>query len=76
MVAVCSVVGCCASWPQCFNATFTMESKTAGGSLPIFRDLTADDPEPEITEIESLCMNCSENVCEFKVALIFVILDL
>jgi hypothetical protein len=53
-----------------------MESKTAGGSLPIFRDLTADDPEPEITEIESLCMNCSENVCEFKVALIFVILDL
>ncbi|KZC12656.1 Zinc finger protein ZPR1, partial [Dufourea novaeangliae] len=27
----------------------------------IFRDLTADDPEPETTEIESLCMNCGKN---------------
>ncbi|CAD1477947.1 unnamed protein product [Heterotrigona itama] len=27
----------------------------------IFRDLTADDPEPETTEIESLCMNCEKN---------------
>jgi len=53
-----------------------MESKTGGGSLPIFRDLTADDPKPETTEIESLCMNCGENVCEFKVALMFVILNL
>jgi len=52
-----------------------MESKTVGGSLPLFRDLTADDPEPETTEIESLCMNCGENVSS-KVALIFVILDL
>jgi hypothetical protein len=53
-----------------------MESKTGGGSLPIFRDLTADDQEPETTEIESLCMNCGENVCEVKVALIFLILYL
>lgn len=29
---------------------------------PIFRDLTADDPEPEATEIESLCVNCMKNV--------------
>lgn len=28
---------------------------------PIFRDLTADDPEPETTEIESLCVNCGKN---------------
>ncbi|KAB0804167.1 hypothetical protein PPYR_01137 [Photinus pyralis] len=28
---------------------------------PIFRDLNADDPEPETTEIESLCMNCQAN---------------
>ncbi|GAB0091911.1 ZPR1 [Sergentomyia squamirostris] len=28
---------------------------------PIFRDLNADDPEPETTEIESLCMNCMKN---------------
>ncbi|CAK9800509.1 Zinc finger protein ZPR1 [Anthophora quadrimaculata] len=28
---------------------------------PIFRDLTADDPEPEATEIESLCVNCGRN---------------
>jgi hypothetical protein len=53
-----------------------MESKTGGSSLPIFRDLTADDPERETTEIESLCMNCGENVREFKVAHIFVSLDL
>ncbi|KAF5282600.1 hypothetical protein FQA39_LY05007 [Lamprigera yunnana] len=25
---------------------------------PIFRELRADDPNPEITRIESLCMNC------------------
>lgn len=29
---------------------------------PIFRNLTADDPEPETTEIESLCLNCGQNV--------------
>ncbi|XP_015520476.1 zinc finger protein ZPR1 isoform X1 [Neodiprion lecontei] len=28
---------------------------------PLFRDLTAEDPEPEATEISSLCMNCGEN---------------
>ncbi|XP_076761395.1 zinc finger protein Zpr1 [Xylocopa sonorina] len=28
---------------------------------PIFRDLKADDPEPETTEIESLCVNCAKN---------------
>jgi hypothetical protein len=53
-----------------------MESKTAGGSLPIFRDLTADDPELDTTEIESLCMNCGENVCGVKVVRIFVIFGL
>jgi hypothetical protein len=53
-----------------------MESKTGGGSLSVFRDLTADDPEPEITEIESLCMNCGKNVCEINVVCIFVILSL
>lgn len=31
-------------------------------SKPIFRNLTADDPEPETTEIESLCVNCGKNV--------------
>ena len=29
---------------------------------PIFRDLNAEDPDPETTVIESLCMNCGENV--------------
>ncbi|GJQ86447.1 putative zinc ion binding protein [Trypoxylus dichotomus] len=28
---------------------------------PIFRELNADDPEPEVTEIESLCMRCYES---------------
>lgn len=29
---------------------------------PLFRDLTADEPNPETTVIESLCMNCQQNV--------------
>uniref|UniRef100_S4PYI1 Zinc finger protein ZPR1 n=1 Tax=Pararge aegeria TaxID=116150 RepID=S4PYI1_9NEOP len=28
---------------------------------PLFRDLTAEDTEPEVTEIESLCINCYKN---------------
>ncbi|XP_034838937.1 zinc finger protein ZPR1 isoform X1 [Maniola hyperantus] len=28
---------------------------------PLFRDLTGEDPEPEVTEIESLCVNCYTN---------------
>ena len=52
------------------------QMKQCGGPLSIFRDLAADDPEPETAETESLCMNCGENVCEVKVALIFVSLDL
>ncbi|XP_073966478.1 zinc finger protein Zpr1 [Choristoneura fumiferana] len=28
---------------------------------PIFRDLSAEDPDPEVTEVESLCMNCHAN---------------
>ncbi|XP_063905343.1 zinc finger protein ZPR1 [Zophobas morio] len=32
-----------------------------GTSKPLFRDLDPDDPEPETTEIESLCMNCHAN---------------
>ncbi|XP_050413365.1 zinc finger protein ZPR1 [Patella vulgata] len=27
---------------------------------PLFRDITAEDDDPEITEIESLCVNCEE----------------
>ncbi|KAJ8925894.1 hypothetical protein NQ315_009746 [Exocentrus adspersus] len=29
-----------------------------GTTKPLFRDLNADDPEPETTEVDSLCMNC------------------
>nr|CAH7746195.1 unnamed protein product [Callosobruchus chinensis] len=29
-----------------------------GTTKPLFRDINADDPDPETTEIESLCMNC------------------
>ncbi|XP_075222038.1 zinc finger protein Zpr1 [Lycorma delicatula] len=28
---------------------------------PLFKNLSADDPEPETTEIESLCLNCGGN---------------
>lgn len=34
-----------------------------GENKPLFRNLNAEeDPDPETTEIESLCMNCEENV--------------
>lgn len=29
---------------------------------PLFRDLDAEDVDPETSEIESLCLNCGENV--------------
>ena len=29
---------------------------------PLFKNLQADDPEPEATEIESLCVECEETV--------------
>lgn len=32
---------------------------------PIFRELNADDPDPETTVIESCCMNCFENVISY-----------
>lgn len=35
---------------------------TSATAKPVFRDLQADDPDPEATEIESMCMNCGENV--------------
>ncbi|XP_066249416.1 zinc finger protein ZPR1 [Euwallacea similis] len=28
---------------------------------PLFRDLTGEDPDPEVTVVESLCMNCQQN---------------
>ena len=28
----------------------------------LFRDINAEDEDPEVTEIESVCMNCEENV--------------
>lgn len=34
-----------------------------GTMKPLFRELHADDPDPEATQIDSLCMNCQETVC-------------
>jgi hypothetical protein len=35
---------------------------TEATNKPVFRDLQADDADPEITEISSLCFNCGEDV--------------
>lgn len=35
------------------------------GAKSIFCELSADDLEPEITEIESLCVECGENVSDY-----------
>jgi hypothetical protein len=42
-----------------------MATKEDGSQLrkePVFKDLQADDQDMAPQEIESLCMNCSENV--------------
>lgn len=33
---------------------------------PLFREINADDPDPEATEIDSLCMNCHETVSAYE----------
>lgn len=35
---------------------------------PLFRDIDGDDPDPEATVIESLCLNCGEDVCYAEVS--------
>lgn len=39
-----------------------MEKEATTDERPIFRDLDGDDPDPETTVIESLCMNCHKEV--------------
>merc|ERR1711936_772490 len=36
------------------------DTETVESKKPLFRDLDADDEIPEITEVESLCLNCEE----------------
>lgn len=43
----------------------TTEEKVASSDTltqPLFRDITAEDYDPEITELDSLCVNCEEQV--------------
>ena len=46
--------------------TFYIWTRSKNTSLkmvePIFRDISADDDKPEVTELESLCLACHENV--------------
>lgn len=37
-----------------------MAGDTTKVNQPLFRDITADEDEPEITEMESLCVNCEK----------------
>lgn len=39
-----------------------MSTNAENGEKPLFRELNADDPDPEATVIDSLCMNCHEQV--------------
>ena len=40
----------------------TSTEKEMKNDGPLFKTLQADDPEPEATEIESLCVECEETV--------------
>uniref|UniRef100_A0A1B6GWC0 Zinc finger protein ZPR1 n=1 Tax=Cuerna arida TaxID=1464854 RepID=A0A1B6GWC0_9HEMI len=39
----------------------TTSKPSEGTPKPLFRDLTAEDADPETSEIESLCLSCGEN---------------
>uniref|UniRef100_A0A1B6K080 Zinc finger protein 259 n=1 Tax=Homalodisca liturata TaxID=320908 RepID=A0A1B6K080_9HEMI len=39
----------------------TMSKPSEGTPKPLFRNLTAEDADPETSEIESLCLSCGEN---------------
>lgn len=45
------------------QSTETFEENERG--KPVFQGLTAED-DTGITQIESLCVNCEQNVCFFK----------
>ena len=48
-----------------FKFNMSGDSSTEGkpeAKRLMFRDITADDDEPEITEMESLCVNCEKQV--------------
>ena len=34
----------------------------SSGQKPLFRNIDADDDDPEVTEIESFCVNCEKQV--------------
>ena len=42
--------------------SYAKEHKNNDKKEPLFKNLTADEPEQESTIIESLCMNCGKNV--------------
>ena len=39
-----------------------MSEEESVKTQPLFRDIAADDDDPEITEIESFCVNCEDQV--------------
>lgn len=43
------------------DETNTAKNENEKKPKNIFKNLAADDPEPETTQIDSLCMNCGEN---------------
>lgn len=42
---------------------------------PVFRDLSAEDPDQEVTEVESMCMNCHKNVSMFKLFYNYIVVS-
>lgn len=39
-----------------------MSSENTNVSKPLYRDINADDDDPEVMELESYCVNCEQNV--------------
>lgn len=53
-----------------------IEEEAVRGGKGVFREICSEDEELQPTEIESLCMNCYQNVSHSVVSRMNTILDL
>lgn len=44
------------------NQSTIMSSENTSVSKPLYRDINADDDDPEVMELDSYCVNCEQNV--------------
>lgn len=50
-----------------------MSTEDSSTVKSLYRDINADDEDPEIMEIESYCVNCEQNVSMYILLFLFSI---